>query len=176
MTHVADRLVLVNGLPGAGKTTLAAALAAELAVPLVSKDALKEMLADAYPAVPVSSFGPIAMETAWRLAAEMPGTVILESWWFRPRDLTFVKAGLERCCAAMVVEIWCDLPIDLARRRFEARVRHAVHRGAAASWAEWSAQAGPLDVGLTLRVRTDRPVDVAALATSVLAIAGGNAS
>jgi hypothetical protein len=31
-------------------------------------------------------------------------------------------------------------------------------------------------VGLTLRVRTDRPVDVAALAASVLAIAGGNAS
>ena len=93
MALVADRLVLVNGLPGAGKTTLAAALAAELAVPLVSKDALKEMLADAYPAVPLSSFGPIAMETAWRLAAEMPGTVILESWWFRPRDLAFVKAG-----------------------------------------------------------------------------------
>ncbi len=175
MASVVDRLVLVNGLPGAGKTTLAEALAAEMSVPVVAKDALKEMLADAYPAVPVASFGPLAMETAWRLVGEMPGTVILESWWFRPRDLGFVKAGLERCCAAMVVEIWCDVPVSLARRRYEARVRHAVHRDSG-SWAEWAAQAGPLDVGLTLRVPTDRPVDVPALAAGVLAMAGGNDS
>ncbi|MET0414733.1 MAG: hypothetical protein ABW022_01765, partial [Actinoplanes sp.] len=153
--------------------------AAELSVPMVSKDALKEQLADAYPAVPVASFGPIAMETTWRLVGEMPGTVILDAWLFRPRDLGFVKAGLERCCATMVVEIWCDLPPELARRRYEARVRHAVHRDArrmAESWAEWSALAGPLDVGLTLRVRTDRAVDVAGLAASVQAMAGGNDS
>ena len=39
-------VVLVTGAPGSGKTTLAGRLAADLAARLVSKDALKERLAD----------------------------------------------------------------------------------------------------------------------------------
>jgi predicted kinase len=166
-----DRLVLVNGLPASGKTTLASQLAAHLSTPLVSKDSIKELLAEAFPAAATVSLGRIAMETAWSVVAEMPGTVILESWWFKPRDLGFVKAGVERCCAAMVVEIWCEVPADTARQRFQARNRHTVHQDArrsASCWEDWVARAEPLDVGLTLRVRTDRPVDVGAVAAAVL--------
>jgi predicted kinase len=39
-------LILLNGIPGAGKTTLAGPLARALEVPVVSKDAVKESLAD----------------------------------------------------------------------------------------------------------------------------------
>jgi predicted kinase len=171
-----DRLVLVNGLPASGKTTLAMDLAAHLSVPLVSKDAIKEALAGAVPAVPASSLGAIAMETAWSLVAEVPGTVIMESWWFRQRDLHLVKAGLDRCCAAVVVEIWCDVPADVARRRYEARRRHAVHdaRRLAGSWDEWAARAEPLGVGLTLRVSTDGPVEIHRVATGVLRAMDGH--
>jgi predicted kinase len=142
-----------------------------MSVPRVSKDSIKELLADAFPAAATRSLGRIAMETAWSLATEMPGTVILESWWFKPRDLGFVKAGIERCCAAMVVEIWCEVPADVARQRFVARSRHTVHQDArrlAACWKDWAARAEPLGVGLTVRVRTDRPVDVGVVAAAVL--------
>jgi predicted kinase len=175
MANMVDRLVLVNGLPGSGKTTLATELAARLSVPLVSKDSVKELLADAFPAIPVSSFGAIAVDTAWNLVAETPGTVILDSWWFRPLDLPLVKAGLERCCAAMVVEVWCEVPVGVARQRYEARSRHAVHqdgRRSAETWTEW-AGAEPLDVGLTFRVRTDGPVDAGAVAAGLLDVASG---
>jgi predicted kinase len=175
MAGMVDRLVLVNGLPGSGKTTLATQLAARLAVPLVSQDAVKELLADAFPAVPMASLGAIAADTAWSLVAETPGTVILDSWFFRPRDLPFVKAGLERCCAAMVVEIWCDVPPGIARHRHESRIRHAVHRDhrATESWSDRAAAADPLDIGLTFRIPTDQPVDIDALATGLRDVADG---
>ena len=41
-----DWFVLVAGWPGSGKTTLAAALATELGLPLLSKDEIKEALMD----------------------------------------------------------------------------------------------------------------------------------
>src|SRR5687768_16282242 len=45
----APPLVLVNGAPAAGKSTLARHLAAALRLPLLSRDALKEAMADRVP-------------------------------------------------------------------------------------------------------------------------------
>lgn len=171
MSTMVDRLILVNGLPGSGKSTLAAELAVRLPAPVVSRDAVEKLLADAFPAVPPVSLGPVATETAWGIVAETPGTVLFESSWFGPRDLPLVKAGLERCCAAMVIEIWCDVPPDVARRRSAARARQAGHPDGAAP--RWAAPAEPLDVGLTFRVRTDGPVDVGAVAAGISHVAGG---
>lgn len=44
--HRAGLFVLVGGFPASGKTTLATALASELRLPLLAKDAIKEVLAD----------------------------------------------------------------------------------------------------------------------------------
>jgi predicted kinase len=82
----------------------------------------------------------------WTLAAAMPGTVILESWWFRPRDLRFVETGLRRCTPASLVEVWCDVPSHVAKSRYTARQRHSIHddqRQLADAWPDGKQKPNP---------------------------------
>jgi glucokinase len=52
VTPVLRMVVLVNGLPAAGKSTLAPKLAIALGLPLLSKDLIKETHADVFGAEP----------------------------------------------------------------------------------------------------------------------------
>ena len=120
--------------------------------------------------MPAAALGRTAAETMWTVAAAIDGPVILESWWFRPRDLTYARAGLSRTGARASVEIWCDVSPEVARRRYVARSRPAYYeddRRLADDWARWSVDAAPLALGPVTRVKTDRPVDVSALAAAL---------
>ena len=75
-----DWFVLVAGWPGSGKTTLAAALATELGLPLLSKDEIKEALMDGLgpPGMVAQSrqLGRAAVLAMLRVAARCPGAVL----------------------------------------------------------------------------------------------------
>lgn len=163
-------LILINGLPGSGKTTLANGLALLLGAPLIAKDAIKEAVADIVAAAPGPALGMAASEMMWTLAAAMSGTVILESWWFRPRDLRFVEAGLRRCSPASVVEVWCEVPPHIAKNRYAARQRHHVHddqRQLADGWPRWEVEAAALRVGPVVHVDTRSPVNLADVSNQI---------
>ena len=106
-----------------------AALARELSLPLLSKDLVKESVADALPAPLLaehgaghSALGRGANEALWALLGASPTGGVVESW-FWPQAQPLVAAGLDRAGFAMaaVPEVWCDVPLALARERFEAR-------------------------------------------------------
>lgn len=126
--------LLINGLPGSGKTAVARLLARELRLPLFSKDMIKETHAEVMG--PSAALGAAASETLWMLLAESPVGAVLESWW--PIDTRhFVVKGLSRAGAAQPVELWCDVPVATARRRYEARhPRHPIH-GPLPTDAQW---------------------------------------
>jgi ribosomal-protein-alanine N-acetyltransferase len=163
-------VVLVNGLPGSGKSTLATDLADELDLPLLSKDAIKEAVADHLPDDVLeraqgsgSWLGAGAAESLWSLLASCPRGAVVESWW-SPDHHPLVVAGLTRAGVdpATTVEVWCDVPVEVAKRRYEARAgqRHAVHGPQLGlSWwdGEEPAAARPLALGTVLRVDTSAP-------------------
>jgi predicted kinase len=123
-------LVYVSGAPGAGKTSLAVPLAAELGYSLVYKDKLKETLHD-WLGEPDPDrawsrrLGAAAMELMWALAADAPRVVIEAN--FRPRS-DYERQKLTGL-ADRIVEVHCACPADLALRRYNERgaSRHRVH-------------------------------------------------
>jgi predicted kinase len=179
---VTGPIILINGLPGAGKTTLGRALSHALRLPLFSKDVIKEAHADvlgvdapdARPqAVWNQDLGAAATETMWALVGFAAGGAICDSAWL-PATRDLVVRGLRRAnvAPAEVLEVWCEVPAALARRRFEERAprRHPIHGqqiGLDQKWTMWSTQAGPLALGEVLQVDTTSDVDVTALAARV---------
>ena len=105
-------LVVINGVPGSGKTSLASELSSKTGLPHLSKDGLKEYIARTLPYEPtLSELSRIAGEVLWDLVAAMPSGAIVETW-FGPTGRDTVergsaRAGIDPRC---VLEIWCEDP------------------------------------------------------------------
>jgi predicted kinase len=129
-------LVLIGGAPGTGKTTLGQRIAGEFALPLFTKDTLKEVLFDALGwsdvawsrRLGVASVALLFSIAAAQLAAGR--SLILESN-FRPEFDTPRVLELLRQWPAVPIQCFCQAAPDVVARRFqhrwEAGVRHPGH-------------------------------------------------
>ena len=151
---MAATVILVNGLPASGKSTLASDLAAAADVPFLSVDEVLERLVDSvnyrFPRDPAHE---LADRVAWKLAALVEDTVVVESFWALERDLDSVEEGLRTAGAEEVVEVWCDAPLEEAVERYENRDRHGIHEDDPNDVDLWRRSA-PLELGPVVRIDT----------------------
>jgi predicted kinase len=167
---VRRQAVFVSGAPGAGKTSLAVPLAAELGFALVSKDRIKETLHDALGAPEPDlawsrTLGAAAMELLWALAADTP-SVVVEEANFRPHDPH--QRGKLAALADDPVELCCRCDPGLAARRYRDRARtcHPVHVVTSLTPDMLAEYDRPVGIGDVITVDTAVPVDAAAVAAA----------
>jgi aminoglycoside phosphotransferase family enzyme/predicted kinase len=127
------RLVLVGGLPGTGKSTLAAALADHLTASVLRSDHLRKEIAGipAHVASP-APFGegiyrPDMTDATYRLlvdraaiAVALGESVVLDASWSSTRWRETIKE-LARSTGTELAELLCLCPTDLAAARIESR-------------------------------------------------------
>ena len=130
------RLILVNGVPASGKSTVAAAMAQAGRWPLIALDTIKEALF-AHLGTGDRDYnrmlGRASYQAMFNLAADFPGgmTIVMDAWFgFQPESV--LAAHLAGAGSPGAVQVWCHAPAAEIGRRYAARIgeRSGGHLGA----------------------------------------------
>jgi predicted kinase len=165
-------LVVVTGVPGAGKSTLGSALAEAMGCPFVSLDAIKEELAADAAQTPLDWLRYAAEDEVVHRLDAFGGEAVLDVWIAPRRDRPRVTALLAPWWEGLV-EVRCQVPADVAVERYVARERVWPHLPADEQTLQRIRDAverpEALGAHRTLVVDTTRRVPVVALARTIRA-------
>lgn len=154
------QVVLINGIPASGKSTLTQALAARLALPVLTLDSLKEPFMASFAPVDRQrnrQLGCAAYQAIWNIVGQAPaGCVYLIDAWFGFQPKAVLEQGLVAAGVTRVLELWMTISPDEAVARYQARLARRMpgHPGAEylPELRRLAEQAEPMGVGPVLRI------------------------
>ncbi len=162
------RIILVNGIPASGKTSIAVELSERTGWLHLSLDGIKNpflQLIDGVDRAFNRILGRASYQAIWSIVADAPAgsTFIVDAWFgFQPKEV--LKDYLTQAGVTYLAEIWCDISGEQAAERYAARVDQRLpgHPGkeylpeliALANRAE------PMAFGPVYRAQQNQPVDI----------------
>jgi glucokinase len=165
------RMVMVNGVPASGKSSVARALADATGWPVLTLDTIKDpFLATLPPGDRLfnRTLGRASYAAIFDLIADAPfgSSFIVDAWFgFQPREV--LEQGLARAGITHLLEVWCHAPPDIIGARYAARLtsRPAGHPGAeyVPELIVLAASASPSGLAPHLDVDTTQPLDLPAM-------------
>lgn len=169
LTDSGDKtVILVNGIPASGKSTLARALAQHFSLPYLSLDDIKEPFMAQLDNVDRKlnrRLGYAAYQAIWSMVAQAPQRCIyvIDAWYgFQPREL--LRKYLREAGVTQVLEVWNQISAELAAERYAARLgqRSAGHPGAEylPELRALAQRAMPMAIGPVIRVDQALPLEI----------------
>ena len=163
-------VIVVSGIPGSGKTTLATALGEAMGLSVISKEGIKESLFDALGTGDnewASTLSRAAHQTVLDLIEGLVGDVIVEAHFH-----TGTAEAQLRSLRQPLIQVWCNCPVEEAWRRYQIRSDHPdrhpghlpEHQNDAATVGWRTRTPSPLSLDAPLmKIGTSGPVDISAL-------------
>jgi predicted NBD/HSP70 family sugar kinase len=164
-------VVLVNGVPASGKSTIAHLLSEQFALPVLTIDGIKEPFMAQFDDIDRAfnrRLGCAAYEVIWSIVAASPKQCVflIDAWFgFQPKEslIRYLEhAGINR-----VLEVWNSIPGNLAAARYAQRleVRRNGHPGEEylPELLRLADSAQPMSLGPVYIVDQAKPIDSATL-------------
>ena len=161
--------ILVTGLPGSGKTTIAKQLSAELGIPYILLDDIRESLANTPGTEKLTrlELTYAAARVVWSMLPGFTTGVVIDAWLNLNLDhRQHIKQAIDKF-GTQLLEIHCQVPVEVAINRYLDRhsqsPRHGIHKAgddAVKAINAASEKIQPLHLGPTFTADTTTPVDL----------------
>jgi chloramphenicol 3-O-phosphotransferase len=162
------RVILVNGIPASGKSSLAVELSAQTGWLTLSVDGIKNPFLQRLEGVDRAfnrKLGQASYQVIWSIIAAAPAgsAFIVDAWFgFQPKEVLtdyLAQAGITQ-----VLEIWCQISPQTAAARYEARLGERLpgHLGAEyiPELKVLAEKAQPMALGPVYYSNHESPVDI----------------